>query len=234
MMEKKWTSEEWKIFSRASKQRMVLRKNLKEMIYRVYRKTREPHVNDLIFETKEMSELKMFFDEQEKEREGSYRDIKGDLIKLAKEGEFDIIAHGCNCFATFGAGIAPQIGKAFPESKHADQISNLSSLERLGNFTSSSDAYQDKKGQHFHLTVYNLYTQYMPGSDFQIDAFTIALRKMAWEIKEHFADFIDEGIKIGLPLIGCGIGGGDWDEVSKIIKHELREFDVTIVHWDKA
>ena len=32
--------------------------------------------------------------------------IKGDLIKLAQKGKFDIIAHGCNCFCTMGAGIA--------------------------------------------------------------------------------------------------------------------------------
>jgi O-acetyl-ADP-ribose deacetylase (regulator of RNase III) len=29
--------------------------------------------------------------------------IDGDLIKLAKEGKFDVIAHGCNCHSTMGA-----------------------------------------------------------------------------------------------------------------------------------
>ena len=32
--------------------------------------------------------------------------VKGDLIKSAKEGQFDVIIHGCNCFNTMGAGIA--------------------------------------------------------------------------------------------------------------------------------
>jgi len=41
------------------------------------------------------------------------KEIDGDLIKLAKEGKFDVIAHGCNCFCTMGAGIAPQMAKAF-------------------------------------------------------------------------------------------------------------------------
>ena len=35
--------------------------------------------------------------------------IKGDLIKLALQGEFDVIVHGCNCFCTMGAGIAKSI-----------------------------------------------------------------------------------------------------------------------------
>jgi O-acetyl-ADP-ribose deacetylase (regulator of RNase III) len=37
----------------------------------------------------------------------------GDLIKLAKQGTFDVIAHGCNCFCTMGAGIAPKMAEAF-------------------------------------------------------------------------------------------------------------------------
>jgi O-acetyl-ADP-ribose deacetylase (regulator of RNase III) len=28
--------------------------------------------------------------------------IKGDLIQLAKDGKFDLIVHGCNCFCTMG------------------------------------------------------------------------------------------------------------------------------------
>jgi len=31
--------------------------------------------------------------------------IPGDLIALAKAGEFEVIVHGCNCFCTIGAGI---------------------------------------------------------------------------------------------------------------------------------
>lgn len=43
----------------------------------------------------------------------SYTEVNGDLIKLAKRGEFDVIGHGCNCFCTMGAGIAPQMAEAF-------------------------------------------------------------------------------------------------------------------------
>ena len=39
--------------------------------------------------------------------------VDGDLIKLAKEGNFDVIVHGCNCFCQMGAGIAPQMAEAF-------------------------------------------------------------------------------------------------------------------------
>jgi len=42
--------------------------------------------------------------------------IKGNLITLAKKGEFDVIVHGCNCLNVMGAGIAKQIKKTFSRS----------------------------------------------------------------------------------------------------------------------
>ena len=33
----------------------------------------------------------------------------GDLIEMAVCGDFNLIAHGCNCFCTMGAGIAKGI-----------------------------------------------------------------------------------------------------------------------------
>ncbi|RYD20572.1 MAG: hypothetical protein EOP88_14530 [Verrucomicrobiaceae bacterium] len=35
--------------------------------------------------------------------------VAGDLIQLAKNGEFDLIVHGCNCMCTMGAGVAKGI-----------------------------------------------------------------------------------------------------------------------------
>ena len=32
--------------------------------------------------------------------------VTGDLIALAQQGTFDVIAHGCNCMCQMGAGIA--------------------------------------------------------------------------------------------------------------------------------
>ena len=39
--------------------------------------------------------------------------VDGDLIQLALDRNFDVIGHGCNCFCTMGAGIAPQMARAF-------------------------------------------------------------------------------------------------------------------------
>ena len=52
--------------------------------------------------------------------EGKMKTIKGDLIKLAKEGNFDLIIHGCNCFCTMEAGFDKAIRAEFPEAYEAD------------------------------------------------------------------------------------------------------------------
>ena len=42
---------------------------------------------------------------------------------------------------------------------------------------------------------------------------------------------IFKGKHIGLPKIGCGLAGGSWSIVSKIIRDELWECNVTIVNY---
>ena len=76
---------------------------------------------------------------------------KGDLIKLALDGEFDVIVHGCNCFCTMGAGIAKQIKNSFPIAYAADLETNKGDRSKLG--TCSVAVVND-------LTVVNAYTQY--------------------------------------------------------------------------
>jgi O-acetyl-ADP-ribose deacetylase (regulator of RNase III) len=67
----------------------------------------------------------------------NYREIPGNLITLALEGTFDVIAHGCNCFCTMGAGIAPQMARTFKcdtyslEDDHYDK-SNKGNFNKMG------------------------------------------------------------------------------------------------------
>jgi len=38
---------------------------------------------------------------------------------------------------------------------------------------------------------------------------------------------------IGLPKIGAGLAGGDWNRIKEIIKTELTDCKVTVVIYDK-
>lgn len=151
-------------------------------------------------------------------RTGSYTEIKGNLLALAKEGDFDIIAHGCNCQKIMGAGIALQIAREFPEAYLADKNDERLPFQRLGCFTHYLDDSLD-------LFIVNLYTQFNPGANFDPLAFELGLKKLTM--------FFSKESKIGLPMIGAGIGGGDWEQIKEIIQRVLSEYDVTIVIYDK-
>ena len=46
---------------------------------------------------------------------------------------------------------------------------------------------------------------------------------MKWIAENH------KDKKIGMPKIGAGLGGGDWNIIKEIIEEELNGIDVTIV-----
>lgn len=143
--------------------------------------------------------------------------IKGDLLQLADAGEFDAIIHGCNCFCAMGAGIALQIKTKYPAAWEADKNSIQGHKGKLGTYTSA---------QVGDLTIINAYTQYMPGlNDLQENyaAINTAMRRIA-------VDFA--GKRIGLPLIGAGLAGGDWNIIRDIIRDNLEGLvDYTIVEY---
>lgn len=184
--------------------------------------------------------------------------IKGNLIDKALAGEFDVIAHGCNCFCIQKAGIAAQMSKAFNTDNFEYFVSESPSLKgnfmKLGTIDWSAfvkvlpfdNEYiqlpkhksQLYKGCDHYLTVINAYTQYNLGANLDYEALTLCMRKINHLFKNKH---------IGLPKIGCGIAGGIWDimelttelakiqfenkhfkDVKTIIKEELKDCDVTI------
>jgi O-acetyl-ADP-ribose deacetylase (regulator of RNase III) len=151
--------------------------------------------------------------------------IKGDLIKLALEGQFDVIVHGCNCFRTMGKGIASQIKQVFPEAYAVDRETHTGDASKLGYFTCAT--VRKPKG---NITIVNAYTQfrYNPrhGMNKQMVDFS-AIEDVFRRIKETF-----HGYRIGYPKIGAGLGGGDWGIISKIIDKELEGEDHTLVILD--
>lgn len=145
---------------------------------------------------------------------GTYREIKGDLLSLFREGKFDVIVHGCNCMTTLGAGIAYQVATQFPEAVVADNnfVIPPGDMNRLGTFS----MVQTKEG-----IILNAYTQFRPGKNLSKEALIMNLAKIGQLFK---------GKKIGLPyVIGCGIAGGNPSEVIPLIKFYLKDCDVTMV-----
>jgi len=151
--------------------------------------------------------------------------INGDLIRLAKEGKFDVIGHGCNCFHSFGAGFAKAVKEEFPEAYMADKRSRYGDRGKLGTFTKYD--YDTQIFSPNALTILNLYTQFKYTST-EVDVEYGALRRCMKAVKKTYSGKI-----IGFPLIGAGLAGGDWNIISQIIDDELGDEDVTIVKYRK-
>lgn len=194
-----------------------------------------------------------------------YQEVDGDLIKLAKSGDFEVIVHGANCFCSMGAGIAPQMAEAFGCDEFEMELTSYTDYDDDGN---EYEVPTDNKGnikklgnidyQHQYLWfnhpkatdglavpmghktigqanvkdifVVNAYTQYKYGRNhadgvsqpFDYEAFTLCMRKI---------NHIFNGKHIGLPMIGAGLAGGDWNRIKEIIQTELKDCEVTIVKY---
>jgi len=147
------------------------------------------------------------------------RYIDGDLLKLADEGHFDVIAHGCNCFCVMGAGIAPQIKAKYPQAYAADCKTTAGDVNKLGTITYTEETTP---------FVVNIYSQYdTKGRKVgKIDLDYDALRSGLKELKTRYT-----GKRMGLPMIGAGLAGGDWTKIEAIIEEEMRGEYVTIVKY---
>lgn len=146
--------------------------------------------------------------------------IRGDLLQLAIEGEFDVIIHGCNCQCAMGAGIAKSIKQLFPEAYEADCLTEKGDRNKLGTV---SVAAVDRDGRKF--TVVNAYTQFhWRGRGVLVDY--EAIRSVMALVKENFS-----GGRIGYPAIGAGLAKGDWDRIADIIDEELADEDHTFVEY---
>lgn len=159
-----------------------------------------------------------------------YREVNGNLITLAKQGTFDTIIQGCNCFCTMNKGFAQLMKINFSADKLPLEHSSLSGdINKLGQIDYENIQITPSLSniENTTLTIVNAYTQYYWGEDrrhFDYDAFTLCLKKI---------NYIFRGKNIGLPKIGTGLAGGNWDVIKEIIQLELKDCNVTVVIYDK-
>lgn len=142
--------------------------------------------------------------------------IKGDIIKDADS--FEVIAHQCNCFQSFGAGIAKAIKINYPKAYLADLQTRYGDKEKMGTISYTLETTP---------IIVNLYGQYRYSRD-KVDTDYVALGNALKAMKTVFA-----GKKIGLPTIGAGLAKGDFSIIKEIIEKELSDEDVTIVIYEK-
>lgn len=145
--------------------------------------------------------------------------INGDLLAMARKGQFDIIVHGANCFNTMSSGIAGQISREHPEAAKADQFTKSGDRSKLGWCTMAQT-----RGESPHtFTIVNAYTQYTFGRHgdlFEYEAFKKFLKSFETFLRNDYV-LVDANrkIKVGFPYIGCGLAGGDEGKIVEMIEN---------------
>lgn len=155
------------------------------------------------------------------------KEIDGNIITLAKSGEYDVVIHGCNCFSAMGSGLAPQMAEAFGADKFrmelpdfADNGILVTRYNKMGCIDWDTVDLEDGKV----LVVVNCYSQYKPGKNGDYLALTMCFRKLNVTFK---------GLKLLTPWIGCGIAGLDQEIVKGLMQKYMPDLDVTIVNYVK-
>jgi len=165
---------------------------------------------------------------------GQLKKIKGDLITLAKSGEFDIIVHGCNCFHTMNSGIAGQIKREWPMALRVDEeFSEYGDFLKLGTATHCIQ----KLDNGDYLGIFNAYTQFKYGKGNGAYDKDVLVDYNA--LRNAFALIIasipkKRPMRVGIPKIGAGLAGGDWDYIEPCIEERFAKtiHELTLVEYE--
>jgi O-acetyl-ADP-ribose deacetylase (regulator of RNase III) len=129
----------------------------------------------------------------------------GDILSL-EEG---IIVHGCNAHGIMGSGIALQIKNKYPECfrTYATFCAGMAHMDALG-------AVVPYAVPNKNLIIANAITQ----KDFGKDGKKYVSYKAISTAFTNAAEAASKsGLELHYPLIGAGLGGGDWAIISDII-----------------
>lgn len=133
------------------------------------------------------------------------------------------IAHGCNAQGVMGSGVAKAIRETFPGAyqKYNEQFIN-NGLE-LGSIVTVFD-----NGKN----ILNMITQETYGTDKRQINYG-ALSKCFDEALRPIADIgVGQNLRLAIPRIGAGLGGGDWTIIEEIINFYSDLHNVDVVVYD--
>ncbi len=162
----------------------------------------------------------------------SLRHVTGNLLT---HPEVQVVGHQANCQNTFGSGIARTIKEMYPEAYRADTYAAVNKRNTLGNLSFGEvrlvNGITNSHGNHIRR-IYNLYGQNL-GTDHtklnqrktNYEALYCALEKMALDLQKDGNNYV-----VGFPhLIGCGLGGGNWNIVERLIQVAFADYQSEVI-----
>jgi len=142
--------------------------------------------------------------------------IKGDATEPVGDGK-KLIIHVCNNLGRWGAGFVLGLNKKWKEPMAEYTSLKAFTLGTVQHIRVTED-----------VTVVNMIAQRGINSKFESFKRRVdyeVLRSCLVQIREKYSS---SEYTIHAPRIGCGLAGGSWDIVEKIINEELANFNVFI------
>lgn len=147
---------------------------------------------------------------------------KGNLLDAPER----VIAHGCNAQGVMGSGVAKAIRDQYPKAYDDYRAQHLSGGLQLGRivWTPILDEFDNE-----HRLIANCITQEFYGRDgkryVDYEAIRSCVRGICQEAKTRYINHMrpyaqNPFYEFAMPKIGAGLGGGNWDEIAKIIEEE--------------
>jgi O-acetyl-ADP-ribose deacetylase (regulator of RNase III) len=146
--------------------------------------------------------------------------VTGDLFATHLAHPFSGIAHGCNLLGSMGAGIAAQFKAAFPDMYTDYKMACARKVYKPGDVMWWPDDSDPP------LEIFNMFTQDRPGPCAKLEWVEAAIQELIRQA-EHMNLF-----SIGMPMIGCGIGGLAENDVVYLLEKYASE-TVTLVIFEK-
>lgn len=147
----------------------------------------------------------------------------GDILSV-EEG---IIVHGCNSLGIMGSGIALQIKQKYPMCFLAYQKHIQESSRTNTNVMGTVVPY---KVPEKNLIIMNAITQKNFGKD--------GRKYVSYEsVFEAFKTIVTlangpiQRMEVHYPLIGAGLGGGDWSLISELIDRAFDDYQIPRTLW---
>ena len=152
--------------------------------------------------------------------------VKGDLLEAPER----CILHGCNAQGVMGSGVAKLIRAKWPSAYLAYKASEQYDGMRLGVITY---AHQDDGKLIFNGITQEFYGRVPNHCYVSYWAVKEVMQDMNFLAKSLDEYFEKQGVpSIAMPMIGAGLGGGNWEIISKIIEEESIIFQPVVYHLE--
>lgn len=153
--------------------------------------------------------------------------IKGDVLNC----ETTLVAHQVNAFGVMGGGIAAAIWPLLTPESQSAYVERCRHNAKIP-VTEWMGSIQILDTKREELKICNLFTQFPAPVDGSFDLTAYNYLRQALDLLRVYAVFNDYDI-VGVPArIGCGIAGGDWDKVQRIIHDVYDDSGITMLIVD--